>query len=71
MDSTEIYSRQTIAHLLRTRPHEVWTVDALANRYGIARSLTVMVLAELVTSGAVERLDGPDEEYVSAGKAWA
>ena len=67
LESPEAYARQTIAHALRAHPHEIWTREALARRYGIAPSLAATVLADLVDAGVAERLDGPDEEYAAAG----
>jgi DNA-binding IscR family transcriptional regulator len=66
-ESPETYARQTIVHTLLRHPDAVWTREALANRFGIAPSLAGSVLTELVSSGIVRRLDGPDEEYAAAG----
>ena len=66
-ESPEIYARRTITYALRRSPHDVWTREALASRFGISLALTGKILAELVGAGVVERLDGPDEEYALAG----
>ncbi len=65
LESPEAYARQTILHALRRHPSDVWTTQALASRFGIAASLTARVLADLVASGLIYRLDGPDDEFTA------
>ena len=67
LESPEAYARQTIGHAFRRAPHDVWTREALASRFGISLALTTQVLAELVGAGVARRLEGPDDEYVAAG----
>ena len=70
LETPETYARQTILHALRRSPHDVWTKEALASRFGIAVPLAGRVLAELVGAGLVRRLDGPDDEYTAAGAGY-
>jgi hypothetical protein len=67
LESPEVYARRTISYAFRRSPHDVWTREALASRFGISLTLTTKVLAELVGAGIAQRLDGPDDEYAAVG----
>ena len=65
--SPEAEGRRSIIRMLNRDPYDVWTRDSLAGATGISSGLAARVLADLVSSGMVRRLAGPDEEYTVAG----
>ena len=63
----EAEARRSIIRTLNRDPYDVWTRDSLARATGISSGLAARVLADLVRSGMVHRLAGPDGEYTVAG----
>jgi DNA-binding MarR family transcriptional regulator len=66
-ESPEADGRRSIMRTLNRDPYDVWTRDSLARATGLSSGLAGRVLADLVGSGMVRRLPGPDEEYTAAG----
>lgn len=66
--SPEAEGRRSILRTLNRDPYDVWTRDSLATATAVSSGLAARVLADLVASGMVRRLPGPDEEYTVAGE---
>ena len=66
--SSEAEGRRAILRKLNRDPYDVWTRDSLARATGISSGLAARVLTDLVNTGLVRRLSGPDEEYSVAGE---